>query len=427
MINLKRKMDIFSFISFLIFKISVDLGFFYILSKDATTYIRDFNYLKYINGLIWCVIIYHLIRFDRRLVSSFFLLFKILLEIIPITTIYAFSNQNFYYYNILLLSYGLCEILVGWLPEINNYKVIPKLSLIMIFSLSLIAFIMTLHIVNLGGIPSLKAFNIYKVYEIRKMNAITLSKYLSYFFNWMMWVIFPFWIAKTIELRKYLITLVLSSIIISYYLYFGHKTFLFSIPLIIICTVWSRRQKFINEFLIVFSIVHAVLVLFSMKLNICYQIYSLIGRRVMIVSANNKFNYYDFFSHHAKMGIVGIFPQWLVNIKNQYPEGIGHIIANEYYNNPIMNSNTGFFAEGYMRFGILGTIISIIFFSFLLRLMDSYQKKTSYSIAIGTCIYLIFDLSDGHLLDSLFFGPWMILILILIFYTRKNGVNEMKI
>ncbi len=420
MIIFKRKIEIYSLISFLIFKLSVDFGFYYILSKDATTYIRDFNSLKFLNGLIWCNLLYLLIRFDKRNVSSFFLLFKLLLEIVPITTIYAFSNQSIYYYNMLALSFGFCELLVGWLPEIKQNKVCPDLSTVMIIALTFLALAITIFIFKIGGIPSLEAFNIYKVYEIRKTNAISLSKYLNYCFEWMIWVIFPFWITRYLELKRYVRSLILSLIIICFYLYFGHKTFLFSLPLIIICTLWSHRKRFSEEFSIIFGFGHLILVFLATKFNLFYQIYSLIGRRVMIVSANNKFNYYDFFSHNVKLGLVGVFPQWLVNLNNPYPEGIGHIIAKEYYNNPVMNSNTGFLAEGYMRFGMAGIFLTMIFLSLLLRLMDTYQKNTSYSIAIGTCIYLIFDLSDGHLIDSLFFGPWMILILLLLFYSGSR-------
>ncbi|EOJ4528150.1 hypothetical protein ACKKL3_004368, partial [Shigella flexneri] len=174
--------------------------------------------------------------------------------------------------------------------------------------------------------------------------------------------------------KKYIRVVFFAAIDILVYLYSGHKSYLFSIPLVLILVLWSKRKKFVLEFSKIFSIGFSFLVLSAFYNEIAFKIYSLIGRRVMIVSANNKFKYYDFFSSNPKIGIYGIFPQWLIESQSPYKNDIGHIISEIYYQKPDMNSNTGFLAEGFMRFGILGIPLTLIVFALILRQIDQLQK-----------------------------------------------------
>ena len=140
---------------------------------------------------------------------------------------------------------------------------------------------------------------------------------------------------------------------------------------------------------------------------------------MMLLSANNKFVYFDYFSDNPLMGLGGIFPRWLVYIPNYY-ENIPYTyeISDIYFNKSEMNSNTGFIAEGFMRFGHIGILIVFLAMALLLRQMDKLGKRTNYSFAIGIFVTQIIFLADGHLIDSFILGNWMILVAILAFYTK---------
>ena len=186
-----------------------------------------------------------------------------------------------------------------------------------------------------------------------------------------------------------------------------------------------------KELFIVASFCFALLVLLSsfspIFQNGFEEIYSLLGRRTMMVSAVNKFKYYDFFSDNPKMGLAGIFPRWLIPISNPYEgETIGKIIADIYYNKPEMNSNTGFLAEGYMRFGYIGIFVGLGIYAAILRLLDRMQIRAGYGLTVSIFIYPVFTLTDAHLMDSLILGPWMILLIIAILY-RTSDIKKYSI
>ena len=207
------------------------------------------------------------------------------------------------------------------------------------------------------------------------------------------------------------------------YLYTGHKSFLFAAPFILIAALWARRKNCYQELFLAgcgsFSVL-TLLAYFTQPGSLWYYIFSMIGRRTLLLSAQNKFYYYDYFLTHPKAGLAAIFPRWLVNIHNPYAElDYSYDISIVYYNAPDAQSNTGFFAEGNLRFGPVGTVLLLLLLALLLKQMDHFQDRAGYPLTIGLFIYPILGLSDGHLLDSLFFGPWMFLAALLLFYKPR--------
>lgn len=407
----------------MLFKLSIDAGYWNIVALDKSTYVQDFNLTKYIVGIVWCIILFLGIKHNEKRPSTFFLCVIFLLQIVPITTIYSLGNQNSLYYFTICIAFLLCEALVGCIKNNVGIQRNSKISEIIEISFILIVLATFLAVVIKNGLPSLVALNIYNVYDLRENNPIDVSGYLNYFFQWSVNIIIPFLIAKCLLLKKYFLTVLLCLFEMLMYLYSGHKSILFTIPLVIICTLWSRRKNFYKEIFTTVCIGMSVLVLFacisSNQGDIFNRIFSLTGRRMMLLSANNKFVYFDYFSDNPLMGLGGIFPRWLVYIPNYY-ENIPYTyeISDIYFNKSEMNSNTGFIAEGFMRFGHIGILIVFLAMALLLRQMDKLGKRTNYSFAIGIFVTQIIFLADGHLIDSFILGNWMILVAILAFYTK---------
>lgn len=413
------------FCAMLLFKFATDLGYWKILILDTVTYRADFNALKYAVGLIWCVVLFLPIRHLERKVSTFFLYMVYLLQIIPITTIYSLGNDSSAYYNVLCGSFLLCELLVGYTRSTMWFQRNAFVSKVMLWGFFGAILLLMVVVVIKNGAPSLIALDIYKVYELRTSGDFQLGKYMNYILTWSTKVFLPLFLAKSLADRKYGLSCLLCGTIFLLYLYTGHKTFLFSIPLVVVSSFWARRKNFYKELFLCACIGFAVLVLlacFSPVLDVLWdRVYSLFGRRVMIGSANNKFKYFDYFTNYPKLGISGVFPRWLINIPNplsEYPIYTHHI-AEIYYGKPEMGANTGFFAEGFMRFGHTGTVGIMMLFGGILKQVDRLQERIGYALTIGIFVYPIFTLADGHLMDSLVLGPWMFSMLILFFYQEN--------
>lgn len=414
------------FSSMILFKFASDLGYYKILSLDKTTYKLDFNLLKYINGILWCVVLFCAIRHKRRKVSTFMLYLVFLLQIIPITTIYSLGNDNPVYYNTLCFAFFLCELIVGWWPSncksVKRYSVSAKIILIGIVSLLLFLLV---YIIIKNGLPTLMALNIYDVYELRRSDRFHIDKYMGYLMEWLVIPMLPFLLALSLSKKKYLVAAIICIVTSLIYLYTGYKSVLFGMPMVIFCTIWAKRKNSYAELFCCASIGFVLLVLLAcfapIFRRVFYEIYSLFGRRIMMVSANNKFKYFDFFSQNPKMGLGGIFPRGLINIPNPY-EHIRYtfLISDIYYGKPNMDSNTGFFAEGYMRFGHLGTFGILCLFAAMLRLMDRLQKHVGYAFTVGFFAYPVMLLCDTHLFDTLLLGQWSILLVVMLFFTEYN-------
>lgn len=419
----KRTEDIrILYLTMLIFKISMEVGFWFILCQDKVMYTADFNIYKYINGMIWCTIIFLSINHEIKRVSTFFLYFKYIFEIIPITIIFALSNESYIYYNVVCLAFLICVLIVSKL-NIKCFKINTKYSSYIIEKTMIVTVIVLLIYTFLkNGLPTITALNIYDVYDLRSSGQFKISKYMGYILSWTVCVILPFFTAKALSSQQYFKAALASVLIFLLYLYSGHKTYLFAVPLVIVCTIWSRRRNFVKEFFNLFCLGATMVTLLAFKSSIFSSIFSLFGRRVMIVSANNKFKYYDFFSSNSKIGFEGFLPRWGLNTSVKY-ENIGNIIGEKYFDKPGMNVNTGFLAEGYMRFGIIGIFLSLIIFAIILLAIDKMQERIGYEFAIGTCIYMVFRLNDAHLIDSLFFGTWMIMLLIILIYQNFNVIG----
>ena len=407
------------FFGMLAFKLACDAGYLWLGGQDKVGFPLDFSPWKYVIGMLSCIVLFLSIRHTSHRASSFFLYFVFLFQIVPITSVYALANESSAYYLVLCFSYLMCCLITGYTWDRPRVERDSLVSGTVVLGYGLVALLIVGLLVARYGVPSLDALNIYSVYELRSSGAFQVGKYESYLFTWTTAVILPAGIAWCLTKRRYIFSLILSGVMLVMYLYSGNKTFLFSIPLVVLCTLWSRRESFYKELFTLgcfgFALLVVLLWVSPVLQNLIERVFSLLVRRVMMVPANNKFHYFDYFSNHPKMGLGGIFPRWLIYIPNYY-ENIPYSfeISAIYYNQPEMNSNTGFLAEGYMRFGHGGTVLILLLFAMILKQIDHFQDRCGYSLAIGVFIYQIYSLTDAHLIDSLVLGPWMLLVILLI-------------
>lgn len=408
------------FLGMLAFKLACDAGFLWLTTQDSVSYPLRFSLGKYLFGSLCCFALFFLMPHDGKRASSFFLYFVFLFQIVPITASYAFADRATEYYFVLIVAYAFCILLTGYVGNKKQLQRSRIFTKTIAFGYAGIMLLIMLLIVRRYGMPSLAALNLSNVYVLRGSGAFSLGKYENYLFTWTTAVILPAGIAFALTKKRYIIACGLCGIMLLLYLYSAHKTFLFSIPLVFACTLWSKRKNFYKELFTILCFGYLLLVFliwFSPMLqDLIQRVFSLLARRVMYVPANNKFHYFDYFTNNPKMGIGGIIPRWLFYVPNYY-ENIpySYEISAIYYNLPEMNSNTGFLAEGYMRFGHLGTVGILVFFGCILKLIDRFQERAGYSLAVGVFIYQIYSLADAHLLDSLVLGPWMLLMFILLF------------
>ena len=85
-----------------------------------------------------------------------------------------------------------------------------------------------------------------------------------------------------------------------------------------------------------------------------------------------------------------------------------------------MYSNTGFLAEGFARWGLIGCIIVPLIYVIVLRVLNKGAKKQPFAYMVSISIIPIMLLNDGFLIPSLTFGAIGVLCIISMFFNIEK-------
>lgn len=429
-VSTKEQVIILAILS-IAFKILLDISYAMRLEGRSYYFALDINIGKVIIGWIICVILFSIIGFSKNRVSTFLNFMLFILQVIPITCVYSLTNQNTTYYLLTSLMIFIVELLVLKV-DIPKYsikskllvKMRPFLSKGMVFSFYIGLFVLLLFLYVKNGAPSLIALNMSRVYELRAMGDLQISKALNLLLNWMIKIIIPFLLAKSMLDKRYYVSFLLVLSVLVLYLYTGAKTYFFMIPLVVICTCIGSHKDYlfyIFSILLLGSILVMLVVLLLPPNFLFVNIYDYFIRRVMIVPAIVKFTWFEFFRYNDFAGIVNAFPDGMVNGINPY-EGkvIGKVISEWAYGLPNMNANTGFLAEGFMMCGYIGLILVDLLYGIMVKIADVFESKVGHQLAVGTLVYPFFILNDAFLFDELVLGYWTVVIFIIFVYVNDK-------
>lgn len=418
---------IIMFFFFMIYKLGLEFGYWYVLRTyffNTGEYTFDFNISKYILGFFVIIVLFFFIEHDDGKVSTFFLDMHYVLAIIPMTVIYAFGNKETIYYMGICISYLLAVLLMHIQKDIE-FSGSQLLSFAMLCGFIIITVIVYVDIILENDIPSLKVLNIFNVYDFRANFRI--NKYIGYLYRWQVIVINPLMIIRGLQRKCNCEIIIFTALQIIAYLYTTQKTILFIIPLIYVVYFLGRKNYFSRVAYGVFSVGLTLSALLAGVNYNLYKIFSLFGRRVLLLPANLKFLYYDYFTNHSTVGLANTLWGSFLDLESPYDRGIGNIIAEYYFGLPETNSNTGFLAEGYYMFGYLGIILAIMLFVLLLKCMDFCAKRNGFAFTVGVSIYSIFMLNDTSLIDSMIFGNITILLFVLVFYNSSRDIEGKRL
>lgn len=421
-----KKRDIHTFIFLLIYKLMLDFVYVEFVYKLYSYSIFDlnFNLNKYLFSSIWFIAIFCVLPKDSNKPSSIFLQLHFILMIIPMLTIYALANESGLFMTLCCIFYIMECLILRSVPNLKVIKIKNSKKILYGIILLITAFVY-LSMIRANGIPSLKALNLNKVYEIR---AVTKYPFLmAYMVAWQAKIINPFLITTSYVKgsKKALFFSILLQLIL--YLITAHKAFLF-IPLAIIIVLYILKRK---DFLILgsfFAPLGTACAFLAYKIFDNIMIPSLAIRRLLFVPAQIRFFYYDFFSKHEFLyfseGTIGK----IFGLNSPYDLDVANMIGGLYSGHFETNANTGYLADAYANMGIFGMLIMALLFSFILILINSLSKNINKELVIGLCLFLILSLNDGALLTILLTGGLLLLLILLYLYsnTEEERVENRK-
>lgn len=390
----------------------------------------SFNTYRFWLSILLISVIQIIIPKREKDLPSFFLTLQNVLTFIPMSVFYTFNpaaNINFY----LLISgcFVLQIILIKilWQPNTNNYiKSTEILNYIVNICLIFGAFIVLLSAI-LVRIPTFKAFDILGIYELRGANEY--GSFLGYTSSWTAKAILPFTFIYCLDKKHYKKAIIAVILILLLYMIYIFKTHLFIPVLLLGVYIFCKSNKLIRNmyYLPILGVVACMLV-FYMTGNLLLP--SLFVRRVLMIPAQLKFVYYEFFSVRKKVyfadGVIGS----IFNIISPYEEAIPKTIG-AYLGEGESNANTGYWGDAYANAGVLGVILFSVILALMIIILAKLGRKINPSVVVASMTFSLFSLNDGALLTNILTGGMFIFFIIFYFGTKasptnigKNGTNN---
>lgn len=106
----------------MIIKIAIEYVYYtYNINGTSPEYVVDVNAFKYLYGMCWLTVLFFGIRHDKRLPSTFIMQFFLVMQVIPLTVIYAFQNENTLYYTVVCMALFMAEMVLAMCKRCTPY------------------------------------------------------------------------------------------------------------------------------------------------------------------------------------------------------------------------------------------------------------------------------------------------------------------
>lgn len=264
---------------------------------------------------------------------------------------------------------------------------------------------------NISNIDISILFNLKNVYGVRQAASYGLG--MAYLFEWQSKVINPFMIIKShYDGNKYMMRIY---VLFQLWLFIltGHKSVLFSIPVILIIKILSDK-KYLDKIIKISLPLLSIISLIEMLLRENSFLIDYLMRRVFLIPALLNNYYYEYFTQYG-------FQYWSNSIIGRIFGSNGEIppakrIGEYFFGNSNMNAVTGYIGAEYANAGFLGVMMATCIIILILVYIDKCVKINNKNVVLCTMIFPIYTLWNSAILTSLLTGGILLGIVILLNY-----------
>jgi hypothetical protein len=289
---------------------------------------------------------------------------------------------------------------------------IKKKNNVLIFTSILVLFMLP-FLFTYGFEFNFKVFSLGdEIYDVR-LNAREKNNIATaYLEGWLSNVICPIIVIYGI-LHKKKILILLSSVSLLYiFLTSAQKAVFISFFVVLLFTLIKGYEKK----LIIFTLLVTIFSALGLKLysdDVPNIFITLILYRYLFVPIQVGCFYYEYFADNYTYWGQSPFNPFV-----NYPYSVTppYLIGIEYFNSPTMAANTGIVADGYMNMGMLGTILNVILFVFLISLWYKLKPDESY---FGI-IFIFLEVMQNAALNTILLTHGLLLLLLFFAMFKLN-------
>ncbi|WP_158232221.1 hypothetical protein [Sporosarcina sp. P20a] len=405
------------------YKLLLDYAYLNYVSElyQYTGFIKDFNLIKFVESCVLLIPIYIFFRYKNKTTNSsnIILMIFILSIIIPTSVLYGMEGTSRQFYYFTLIGFSI-TILLSKIPALNLKKATnissKKLNNMLIFCTLIVAGLLIAY----EGYPTLKAFDLSNVYEIRRN--VNLPKFLSYLSNWQTKVISLFLFAYSLHYKKsklFILTLIMQLLI---YSITAHKIVLFA-PVLL--TFLFLLLKYFKNFYLVYIVgmnfgVIITFVLF--KVGISEWPATLFIRRMLLVPIKNAIYVYDYFNDVDKVMLSNSILKGVFTYR--FDKGLYYVIGEKYYGNAMSNANTNYIGDAYAQLGLIGILLFSILLGILLWTLKTISLGKPLIITLGAVLISFYSIIDSSLLTSILTNGILIGMLLILLLRKDHKVEN---
>ena len=407
--KLNRYRDLYILFGTLLYKLLLE-AVYIIFVVPLFGYLRfnlDISAYHYLMGLSLLIILYFLMPRDDG-PASVILQIHLYLIFIPMISWFGLTGASIPFMLWSAAAFLLECLVLRWVPDLKIPR-IRRSGFILTVILTLITLAVYAIMLSVNGL-SLGALNFDATYELRA--GIRFPYGTGYLVPWQGKVINPFLMALGYSRRRRPLLILGGVLQLILFLITAQKAFLF-IPFAILGIMWFMKHfSFLSAAAVMAPLfVLGNLLVFVLTGNI--YIPSLFIRRALILPAQLKFYWYEFFRANPKLyysqGTIGS----ILGIPNPYPSDAANVIGEVMFGRPEMHANAGYVADAYANGGFIGLIAIALVFALILKLIASLGRTLDHHFLIGLVLFHVISLNDGGLVTALVTGGLLFLLLLL--------------
>jgi hypothetical protein len=246
-----------------------------------------------------------------------------------------------------------------------------------------------------------------EVYEVRDHFLRNKNFLLGYLMGWQGNIINPLLFYFAIQKRHILLAGVVVGLQAYLFSITGEKLFLFSLVFSYFVARFSKRFDLIFPILL-----SAIIILSCLVYRYTEYVWflALFVERTLFIPAQITFQYIDFFHNNPFVYLSNSVLRYFFN----YPYFLSPplMIGIRYYDGG--SANTGIFGNAYMNFGIVGIVVFIGLFSFILSLFDRMEasKPMESPLILASVAMPLFSIVNSGLLTVLLTHGMLLALLI---------------